>query len=441
MVSEVENRSLNICIVGVGYVGLPTSILFAEKGFHVIGVDLDKDRANKINRGLSYLEDLSLQERLERVVKEGRLEATTDTEDAVKKSDVIIITVPTPIKPNKEPDLGFVTSAGKNVSRGLKRGHIVVLESTVYPGVTEDVLKPILEESGLKMIKDFGLGYCPERYNPGDKEHPIEKIDRIFGASDEKAAKVIKEIYQSITEGEVHQVRDIKTAEAAKVIENVQRDLNIALVNEFALIFEKLGLDVMDVIRAASTKWNFVPYYPGPGVGGHCLPVDPYYLTKKAQEKNYEPKIILAGRSVNDYMPYRVVELVEEGLEEIGKSVKGSKILLLGASYKANTGDYRNSPTGVIAKKLSELKADVTIADPYIRKKEIFGCELKNHIGKDLVGKNDAVVLVVDHDEFKDLDFGKNVNKKVVFVDCKRAYDPRKLNKNYVYRGIGYGSD
>ncbi|NIO20352.1 MAG: nucleotide sugar dehydrogenase [Candidatus Aenigmarchaeota archaeon] len=440
MTTKIKNKTVKICVVGIGYVGLPTSILFAEKGFHVTGVDLDEEKINKINKGISYLEDLDLQKRLERVIKKGRLEATKDTENAVKKSEVIILTVPTPIKSNKEPDLSFIISAGKNVSKGLRKGQIVILESTVYPGVTEEVLGPILEESGLKMIKDFGLGYCPERYNPGDKKHPIERIDRIFGASDEKTSKMIKKIYQTITKGEVHQVKNIKTAEAAKVIENIQRDLNIALVNEFALIFDRLGVDIMDVLKAASTKWNFIPYYPGPGVGGHCLPVDPYYLTKKAQEKNYQPKIILAGRKVNDYMPYKVVNLIESGLKEISISIKDSKILILGASYKANTGDYRNSPTRTITKKLLDSGAKLTIIDPYVKKKEIFECKLKNHVERDFSEKYDAVVLVVDHKEFKKLNFRKNLSKKIVFVDCRRIYDPEKLGKDYIYRGIGYGT-
>ncbi len=439
MISKIKERSLKICIVGMGYVGLPTSILFAEKGFRVVGVDLDRERVRKINRGLSYLKDLDLQKRLEKVVRKGILKATMNTKKAVEKSDIVILTVPTPIKPNKEPDLNFIMSAGKDVSKGLKKGHIVVLESTVYPSVTEDVLRPILEESGLKMVRDFGLGYCPERYSPGDKRYPIEKIVRIFGASDKNTSKVIKEVYQTITEGKIHQVKNIKTAEAAKVIENIQRDLNIALVNELALIFEKLGLDVMDVIKAASTKWNFIPYYPGPGVGGHCLPVDPYYLTKKAQEKKYEPKIILAGRSMNDYMPYKVVELIKEGLKEIGKTVNGSKVLVLGASYKANVGDCRNSPTEVIARELVKLKAKLLIIDPFTKERKIFGYEAKNKIEPKFLESFDVIVLVVDHDEFKNIKFSKNPKRKIIIIDCRRIYDPKMLGRGYIYKGIGYG--
>ena len=274
LIEKIKSKSARIAVIGLGYVGLPTAVNFAENGFSVIGITRTQGKVDVINAGGCYLTDLHIDERVRRLVGLRKLTATTDTAAATRDSDVIIITVPTPITSDKRPDLSFIVSAGQAVAQGLSRNKLVVLESTVYPGVVDEVLKPILEESGLKAGIDFGLAYCPERYNPGDADHSIRDVVRIVGGITPEWTEATAQLYVSNAK-DVVTVKDIKTAEAAKVIENIQRDLNIALMNELALIFERLHIDIMDVIKAASTKWNFIVYYPGAGVGGHCLPVDP----------------------------------------------------------------------------------------------------------------------------------------------------------------------
>lgn len=273
---KIKNKTAKICVIGLGYVGLPTAVFFAQNGFNVIGVDIDSKKVDIINSAISPLADLDLDEQIENLVQKKKLLATINTKSAVLDSDIILIIVPTPVTEAKEPDLSYIKSAAEDISKSLRKGHLVVLESTTYPGTTEEVLQHILEKNGLKAGVDFGLGYCPERYNPGDAEHTLENVARIVGGITPEWGMIARDLYQNIIKEPVTQVKDIKTAEAAKIIENIQRDLNIALMNELALIFERMDIDIMGVIEAASTKWNFGKYLPGPGVGGHCLPVDPY---------------------------------------------------------------------------------------------------------------------------------------------------------------------
>ncbi|MCX6683299.1 MAG: nucleotide sugar dehydrogenase [Methanoregula sp.] len=315
-------KGQTVCVVGLGYVGTPLAEAFAE---HVstIGFDIDQRKVDSL------------------VASGSKIRATTDPA-AIKDADFVMLCVPTPVTKAKDPDLGPVRSATTTVGRNLKRGAIVVLESTVYPGVTEEIVIPILEqESGLKCGKDFFVGYSPERINPNDDAHTLDKITKIVAGMDEKTTEMLVELYSHVTK--VYCAPNIKTAEAAKVIENIQRDLNIALMNELALIFERLGLDTQAVLDAAGTKWNFHPYRPGL-VGGHCIPVDPYYLVMKAEEIGYHPQVILAGRAINDSMPKHVAELAIKGLNEVGKVIKGSKVLIMGLTYKEDVPDTRESP-------------------------------------------------------------------------------------------------
>jgi len=291
-------------------------------GFNVIGVSIEEGKIAMINQGISPIGELNLDSRLLKVITKENLIATSDLKESTLRSDIIIIIVPTPVTESKDPDLSHIISAGEEVLKGLNKGKLIVLESTVYPGVTEDILQPILEKSGLIAGEDFGLAYCPERYNPGDEEHTIENVARIVGGITPEWAEITRELYQLIINEDIKVLRNIKTAEAAKIIENTQRDLNIALMNELAMIFEKLDIDVMDVIDGASSKWNFNLYYPGAGVGGHCLPVDLYYLVKKAKEVGYHSKVIAAGRTINDYMPKHMFELLIDALNENEKAVK-----------------------------------------------------------------------------------------------------------------------
>ena len=438
MIRKIKNKSAKICIVGLGYVGLPTAIFFAEKGFNMIGVARNEKKINLINRGISTIGELNLDSRLSRVVDDQKLFATSDLEEATAESDIIISIVPTPVDEFKDPDLDPIISSGKRIAKGLDKGKLVVLESTVYPGVTEEILQPILEKSGFKAGEDFGMAYCPERYNPGDERYSIENVARVVGGITLEWAEITKKLYQSIINEEIKVLRNIKTAEAAKIIENTQRDLNIALMNELAMIFERLNIDIMDVIDGAKTKWNFNVYYPGCGVGGHCLPVDPYYLVKKAKELGYHSKVITAGRTINDNMPIHTINLIQDALNEHEKSIKNSKIVVLGFSYKENVGDARESPALTLIEHLQSKGANVTVVDPYIKDIENYGV-LETNLYSALENA-DAMVLMTCHDEFRLIDFekAKNLMEIPILVDGRRIFDPDTLrNIGFDYKGIG----
>ena len=436
---KIKDKTARITVIGLGYVGLPTAVNFAENGFSVIGVNRTQSKVDLINAGGCYLTDLNLDERVRGLVELRKLTATTDTAEATRKSDVIIITVPTPITADKRPDLSFIISAGQAIAKGLAPKSLVVLESTVFPGVVDDVLKPILEESGLKAGVDFGLAYCPERYNPGDADHNIRDVVRIVGGITPEWAEATAQLYKSNAK-DVVIVKDIRTAEAAKVIENIQRDLNIALMNELALIFERLHIDIMDVIKAASTKWNFNVYYPGAGVGGHCLPVDPYYLVHKAEELGYHSQVITAGRAINDFMPLHVVQLLVDALNEHERAVNGSKIAVLGLSYKENIGDCRESPSEVLVGELKKRGAQVHLVDPYIDEQTLRALAIPEATAYDALAGADALVLMTAHRNFAGLDLRKikKLMRTPIIVDGRRFFDPEiATTLGFDYKGVG----
>ena len=439
---KIKTRSAKICIVGLGYVGLPTAIFFAENGFDVIGVARNEEKINLINRGIPTIGELKLEYKLSKVINNKKLCATSDLKWATEVSDIIISIVPTPVDEFKDPDLTPIVSSGEEIAKGLGTDKLIILESTVYPGVTEEVLQPILERSGLNAGLDFGLAYCPERYNPGDEKHGIENVARVVGGITPEWAEITRELYQIIITEEVKVLKNIRTAEAAKVIENTQRDLNIALMNELAMIFERLDIDIMDVIDGAKTKWNFNIYYPGCGVGGHCLPVDPYYLVKKAKELGYHSKVIAAGRTINDNMPIHTLNLIQDALNEHEKSVKNSKIVVLGFSYKENVGDARESPALTLIKHLKWKGADVIVVDPYIEDTGKYGV-LETDLYNALENA-DAMVLMTCHDEFESIDFerAKEIMKIPILIDGRRIFAPEKLkNIGFSYKGIGAIND
>jgi nucleotide sugar dehydrogenase len=441
---KIRNKKAKICVIGLGYVGLPTAVFFGEQGFDVIGSDIDENKIEMIKKGNSPIPELKLDKRIENVLNSGKLNVTSQVSESVNQSDIILIIVPTPITRMKQPDLTYIISAGEDISKGLKKGKLVILESTTYPGTCEEVLLPILERSGIKVGEDLGLAYCPERYNPGDEKHSLDKVARIVGAFDLEWAEIAQELYQSIIKENITIVKNIKTAEAAKIIENIQRDLNIALFNEFAMIFQKMDIDVISVIEAASTKWNFTKYYPGPGVGGHCLPVDPYYLTHKAMELGYHPQLILAGRSINDNMPYYVIDLIIDGLNELAKSINGSKITILGVSYKANTSDMRETPAKTIIKTLLEMKANVCVHDPIVNKNDVEDMfKVKNCSLDEALNNSDCIVLHTYHDQFDNIkiqDIIKQMKPNALVVDTQNVFSPQEVIKNGLkYRGIGRG--
>ena len=408
-------KNKTVCITGLGYVGLPLAKAFS-KYLSVIGFDIDEEKIKNLNSNNN----------------EDNLEFTA-APSRIKEADFILICVPTPVTKSKEPDLRYVKSAAEIVGKNLKRDATVVLESTVYPSVTEEIVAPILEnESKMKCGIDFKIGYSPERINPGDEAHTLDKITKIVAGMDDKTTETLAELYGLITN--VYKAKDIRTAEAAKVIENIQRDLNIALMNELAVIFEKMGLSTKDVLEAAATKWNFHRYSPGL-VGGHCIPVDPYYLVYKAKELGYHPQMILAGRAINDYMPKHVAEMAIKGLNEVGKVIKGSKVLIIGLTYKENVPDTRESPVREMVKELKEFGVDVYGYDPLLSKEEIegFGVNALDFsfstgflFSKKKKCKVDCVIVAVAHDEFKKMkldDIRKFMNDKPVLVDVRGMFD------------------
>jgi len=416
MVSKINKEENVVCLVGLGYVGLPLAEMFAQH-FKVIGFDIDEEKIKRLSSGNSDLE-------------------FTSDPLKIKLSDFVIITVPTPVTRYKEPDLSFIKSAARIVGQNLKEGAVVVLESTVYPGVTEEIVGPILEkESGLIIGRDFKIGYSPERVNPGDRDHTIDKITKIVSGMDEETVNALAELYGSITT--VYECCDIRTAEAAKVIENVQRDLNIALMNELALIFYKMGLDTNAVLDAASTKWNFHRYSPGL-VGGHCIPVDPYYLVYMAKELGYHPQVILSGRSTNDCMPMHVVDLTIKALNEVGRVINGSKVLIMGLTFKENVEDTRESPVKGIIEGLNGFRCDLYGYDPLLSAEEIadFGVKVVHNLGD---VKVDCVVITVAHDVFKKIGLDEIkafMEERPVLIDVRGLFREEAEKSDLVYRSL-----
>ena len=416
---------MKISIIGLGYVGLPLAVEFSKK-YKVIGFDINNNRIEELKKGIDKTLEVEEKE-LKEAIKNG-LEFTSNLED-IKKANVYIVTVPTPIDKHKNPDLRPLIMASRSVGRVLKKGDIVIYESTVYPGCTEEICVPELErESGLKFNKDFFVGYSPERINPGDKAHRLTNIKKVTSGSTPEIAKEIDKLYKSIIKAGTHLAPNIKTAEAAKVIENAQRDINIAFVNELAMIFDKLGIDTQEVLEAAGTKWNFLKFTPGL-VGGHCIGVDPYYLTYKAREVGYHPEIILAGRRLNDNMGIYVANKVIKLMIKKGHTIKRSKVLILGITFKENCPDIRNSRVIDVVKELQEFGVEVEVYDPWAEKEEVKREYNINLIESDKLKMEnyDGIILTVAHKEFKDLEEKlrkiKYNNKNLVVYDIKGFFD------------------
>ena len=395
-IEDLKAKRAKICVVGLGYVGLPLAVQFAAR-FSVVGFDINRKRIAELMEFRDHTGEVD-SERL----KNCGMEFTTDP-SAVRGCRLVIVTVPTPVDRNNRPDLGPIHSSSRTVGGNLARGSVVVYESTVYPGVTEEEAVPILEkESGLKWMRDFHVGYSPERINPGDKVHSVDKITKIVSGDSEATAALLAAVYGAVIPAGIHVAESIKVAEAAKVIENTQRDLNIALMNELALILRRLGISTEAVLRAAGTKWNFLKFTPGL-VGGHCIGVDPYYLTHKAESVGYHPQVILAGRRINDGMGKYVAEETVKQLIKAGKPVKGARVLILGLTFKENISDLRNSRVIDIIRELREYEADVAVHDAHASPQEAereYGLQLLKKM--DERAPYDAVILAVGHDAYRD---------------------------------------
>jgi UDP-N-acetyl-D-glucosamine/UDP-N-acetyl-D-galactosamine dehydrogenase len=426
----MKTDDFRVCVLGLGYVGLPLAVALG-KHFRLVGLDINSRKIESLKNGVDPMNEIPRKD-----LKATRISYTTDPAE-MRKSNFIIAAVPTPITKANIPDLSPIEKASEAIGKNLVRGSIVVFESTVYPGVTEEIAVPIIEKlSGLKCGIDWKVGYSPERINPGDKEHTIHSVVKVVSGMDKDSLEKVAFVYGQITK--VHRAESIKVAEAAKIIENIQRDLNIALMNELSLIFERMGIDLNQVLCAAGTKWNFHKYKPGL-VGGHCIGVDPYYLTHKAQELGYQPKVILAGRQINDGMAKHVAELTIKGLNKLGKVIRGSRVLILGLTFKENVKDARNSKTRDVIHELQEYGVDVIACDPNLDQHEVDAEEFNvKNIPLKNVGKVDGIILTVPHKEFmvmKLADYAKLYHDGKLLVDVKGCLDmeeARKLGFTYI---------
>ncbi|WP_426350445.1 nucleotide sugar dehydrogenase [Alloiococcus sp. CFN-8] len=393
---RIINKQEKISLVGLGYVGMPIAVAFANK-VKVLGFDVNKEKINLYKSGIDPTKEVG-----DIAIKNTKVEFTSD-ETKLREAKFHIIAVPTPVNTDHTPDLRPIESASRTLGRNLTKGSIVVYESTVYPGVTEDICVPILEiESGLTCGIDFKVGYSPERINPGDKVHRLETIVKIVSGMDEETLDTVAKVYELVVEAGVHRAASIKVAEAAKVIENSQRDINIAFMNELSIIFNRMGIDTQAVLEAAGTKWNFLKFYPGL-VGGHCIGVDPYYLTYKAEEMGYHSQIILSGRKINDDMGKYVAENTVKKMIKANKQVNGAKVAIFGMTFKENCPDVRNTKVIDIIKELEQYGVEVRVIDPVADKEELWH-EYKIHPCKPEEVKGiDAVIFAVSHDEFKNM--------------------------------------
>lgn len=436
---KIKDKKENISVIGLGYVGMPLAIAFAKK-INVIGFDVNKEKIELYKQGIDVTNEVG-----NKALKETTALMTSD-ETKLKEARFHIIAVPTPINDDKTPDLRPIIGASRVLGRNLTKGSIVVYESTVYPGVTEEVCIPILEEeSNLKCGVDFKVGYSPERINPGDKLHRLENITKVVSGMDEESLENIASIYELIIEAGVHRAESIKVAEAAKVIENSQRDINIAFVNELSMIFNKMEIDTKAVLEASGTKWNFLKFYPGL-VGGHCIGVDPYYLTHKAEQIGYHSQVILSGRRINDGMGKYVGESTVKNLIKANKQVKGAKVAILGMTFKEDCPDVRNSKVIDIINELKEYGINVFVADPIADENEVkreYGVELTKF---ENIKNMDAVIVAVGHKEYMELTLESikklyeenpdslNSEDKLVLVDVKGIFDKKQAQlKNYLY--------
>jgi len=425
LLQKIENRSLVIGVIGLGYVGLPLAVEFGKK-YKVIGFDINTKRVEELKQG----EDKTLEVDAKELAEALHLKYSYDKEQ-LREVDLFIVTVPTPVDDYKIPDLTPLIKASETVGNVIKPGAVVVYESTVYPGCTEEDCVPVVEKhSGLKFNIDFFAGYSPERINPGDKEHRVSTIKKVVSGSTPEIAHAVNELYKTVIIAGTHLATSIKVAEAAKVIENTQRDINIAFVNELSMLFTKMGIDTVEVLEAAGTKWNFLPFRPGL-VGGHCIGVDPYYLTHKAVNVGYHPEIILAGRRINDGMGAFIASQFVKLLITGGYKIFGSKVLVLGITFKENCPDIRNSKVIDIIRELKEFGCEVNICDPLADPEEV-----KHEYGVELTtcdamksAEYDGMILAVAHDEFKTLDVPSLKKKNTVLYDVKSFFDKELVDE------------
>ena len=425
---KLKDKTAVVGIVGLGYVGLPLAVAFSHAGFKVVGFDIQQKRVDLVNKGQSYIADVG-SERLSAAVERSMLEATTD-QSRLKEVDAILICVPTPLTTTKEPDLSYVIYESEQISKYLRRGQLVVLESTTYPGTTREVVLPILEQSGLRAGQDFYLAYSPERVDPGSKNYNIQNTPKVLGGIDSQSTRIAELLYRQIAEVVVP-VSCPEVAEMTKIFENVFRGVNIALVNELTLLCEKMGISVWEVIDAAASKpFGYMPFYPGPGIGGHCIPLDPYYLANKAREYDFHTRFIELAADINEQMPSYVTSRIMEALNARGKSLSGARLLVLGVAYKKDVEDTRESPSLKLIQLLREKGAYLSYHDPYIGNVQVDGDTLSSvELTDELLSSADCVVIATDHSSY---DYQNIVDKARLVFDTRGA--TKRLRSNNVVR-------
>ncbi|PIC85461.1 UDP-N-acetyl-D-glucosamine dehydrogenase [Sporosarcina sp. P20a] len=400
LIQKLEGKTATVGVVGLGYVGLPLAVEKAKAGFSVIGFDVQEDKVRMVNEGNNYIGDV-IQEDLESLVKENKLRATADY-TFIRDVDAVAICVPTPLDIYKQPNMNYVESSVRAIAQYVTAGTLIVLESTTYPGTTEELIKPIIEEKGFIIGQDVFLAYSPERIDPGNKEFNTKNTPKVVGGVTKTCTKVAAAMYRTVLDGDVHEVSSPAVAEMEKLLENTFRNINIALANEMAILCHKMDIDVWEVIDAAATKpYGFMPFYPGPGLGGHCIPIDPWYLTWKAREYGYHTKLIEIAGEINDSMPDFVVQRCSEILNNKKKALKGSKILILGVAYKKDIDDYRESPVLPILNRLTKTGADWKVADPFVSEFKLYGELIETvQVTEEVLKEVDLVVLATNHSEF-----------------------------------------
>jgi UDP-N-acetyl-D-glucosamine dehydrogenase len=439
LINLITNKKAHVGVIGLGYVGLPLLVEFATKGFQSTGFEVDENKANQINAGTSYIGDVSSQ-KLKQVVDAKRLRATTDF-NHLSECDAIIICVPTPLRKTKEPDVSYILAAAEEIAKRLRRGHLIILESTTYPGTTDEVLLPMFEEKGLKLDEDFLLAFSPERVDPGNPQFLTHNIPKVVGGVTPDSTVVAAHLYSQIV-NDVHAVSSARVAEAAKLLENTFRAVNIGMANEMARLCYALNIDTWEVIRAAATKpFGFMAFYPGPGIGGHCIPLDPHYLSWKARQHGFDSRFISLAEEVNSRMPEHVVQLVADGLNDERKAMKGSNVLLLGVAYKRDVGDVRESPALSIIDRLRAKGANVRYHDPFVAEirfddahTDAVGEPLQSvSLTNDELQGADCVIIVTDHSE---IDYKRVCSLAPLIVDTRNALngDVRRESRARIIR-------
>jgi UDP-N-acetyl-D-glucosamine dehydrogenase len=429
LLQKIDDKTAKIGVVGLGYVGLPLAVEKAKAGFKVIGFDILQNRVDMVNRGVNYIGDV-VDEELKQLVESGQMSATTDY-SLIREVDAVAICVPTPLDKYQQPNVSYVESSAQSIAKYLHPGMLVVLESTTYPGTTEEVVKPILEKTGLKAGEDFYLAYSPERVDPGNKVFNTKNTPKVVGGVTDQCTEVAGALYRAVLDGEVHLVSSPKVAEMEKILENTFRNINIALVNEMAILCNKMGIDIWEVIDAAKTKpYGYMAFYPGPGLGGHCIPIDPFYLTWKAREYHYHTRLIEVAGEINNEMPDFVVDRCMKILNRYGKSLNGSKVAVLGVAYKKDIDDYRESSVIQIVELLEKYQAEFTLVDPHVKTFKAGGKEYETQeLTTELLETADLVLITTDHSDF---DYEEIADKAKVIFDTRNALkDVQNIKADY----------